>query len=146
MGVSVKEAVLAALKELILPELHLLRQEQAEIKGALTVTNKRLDDLNAQLIDQSRRIDETNKRIDKVHDVLIGRIDETNRRLDQVHLDLMTRMDELRRDVTSRIDRVHERLDGLSAAVVPWKTHEQLADRVARLEQEVAALKERLAA
>jgi hypothetical protein len=51
------EAILAGIKEMVLPELAVLRQEQAEIKASLVLTNKRLDDVNAHLMDQSRRID-----------------------------------------------------------------------------------------
>jgi len=42
---TVKEAVLAALQETILPELACLKQEQAELKATLALTNRRLDDL-----------------------------------------------------------------------------------------------------
>jgi hypothetical protein len=77
---SVKEAVLAALKELILPELQIIRQEQTEVKATLALTNKRLDDVNAHLVDQSRRIDtlgaridDTNKRLDRLYEVIVRR-------------------------------------------------------------------------
>ena len=61
---SVKEAVLEAIKELVLPELQVIKQDQAEFKVALALTNKRLNDMNAHLVDQGRQIDETNKRFD----------------------------------------------------------------------------------
>jgi len=80
---SMKEAVLAALKELVMPELQVLRLEQGEIKTTLVLTNKRLDDMNVHLLDQSRRIDavreELGGRIDAVREELSGRIDETNK-------------------------------------------------------------------
>lgn len=117
---SVKEAVLAAIKELILPELQVIKHEQAEFKVALALTNKRLDDMNAHLIDQSRRIDDTNKRIDVVHADLIGRIDATIRRIDTIHTDLLDRMDEF----AKRMDRLYE-------VIVRREEHQSLTMRVA---------------
>jgi hypothetical protein len=82
---SVKEAVLAALKELVLPELQILKLEQGELKATLGLTNKRLDDMNIHLLNQSRRIDAVREdlsgRIDETH----KRIDETNKRLDRLY-------------------------------------------------------------
>ncbi len=79
--------IVSIIKELILPELKEIRFEQKEIRTALNLTNKRLDDVNTHLADQSRRIDETNKHIDSVRDDLIGRIDavreELTARIDQ---------------------------------------------------------------
>jgi hypothetical protein len=56
--------IMTALKELVLPELKELRHEQAELRTALNLTNKRLDDINIHLADQSRRLDETNQRLE----------------------------------------------------------------------------------
>ncbi len=75
----------------------------------LEITNKRLDDLNAQLVDQSRRIDETNQRIDAIRDDLIHRIDATNQRIEAVHSDLITRID-------TTNDRLNRLLRGHRAA------------------------------
>ncbi|MDD3580092.1 MAG: hypothetical protein PHW74_03605 [Desulfobacca sp.] len=50
-----------------------LRQDVSEIKGILSLTNKRLDDVNTHLVDQSRRIDETNKRLDRLYEVIVRR-------------------------------------------------------------------------
>jgi chromosome segregation ATPase len=139
---NVKEAVLSALKELIVPELQQINQEQAEFKVALTLTNKRLDDMNAHLVDQSRRIDETNKRIDesnqridKVHADLIQRNDETNRRIEKVHSDLIMRNDETNRAIA----RLYE-------VIVRREEHQSLIERVARLEQSVEELQKHPAA
>lgn len=116
---NAKDAVLAALKELILPELQTIKREQAEFKMTLGMVNKRLDsmekrldDMNAHLVDQSRRIDETNKRIDKIHADLILRIDETNR----------------------SIARLYE-------VIVRREEHQSLLERVARLELTVEELR-----
>ena len=56
-----------------LPELKTLQQDVSEIKGILSLTNKRLDDVNTHSVDQSRRIDETNKRLDRLYEVIVRR-------------------------------------------------------------------------
>lgn len=128
---SIKEAVVSALKELVLPEL-------AELRTGLTLTNqrlddtrarlddlgKRLDDVNAHLVDQSRRIDALGGRIDAVREELGARIDALDGRLD---------------DTNKRLDRLYE-------VIVRRDEHYQLAGRLERLEVEVAELKRRLAA
>jgi chromosome segregation ATPase len=150
---QVKDAILAALKELVLPELAVLKQEQAEIRGALTLTNKRLDDLNAHLVDQSRRIDTLSGRIDAIREELggridilredlSGRIDSTNGRIDALREELGGRID----STNGRIDETNKRLDRLYEIVVRRDEHQQLTARLDRLEQEVSDLKKRLAA
>ena len=49
--------VAQTIKDILLPELEAIKQESVFI-------NKRLDSIENTLLDQSRRIDETNKRID----------------------------------------------------------------------------------
>ena len=56
-----KEVIIAVLKELILPEIEILKKDNEDIKTRLELTNKRLDDVNLHLVDHSRRIDEINK-------------------------------------------------------------------------------------
>ena len=94
---TVKEAVLAALKEIILPELQIIKTEQAEIKMGLALTNKRLDDVNSHLIDQSRRIDETNKRLDRLYEVIVRR---------EEHQDLAFRVTHLEKELAE----IHKKL------------------------------------
>jgi hypothetical protein len=43
------ESVRASIKELILPDLDRISEDSKEIKAILTLTNKRLDDVNLQL-------------------------------------------------------------------------------------------------
>jgi len=81
---DIKDAIRAAIKELMLPKIEAIRRDNQEIKARLELTNKRVDDINIHLADQSRRIDETNKKIDAVRDELLQKIDITNRRIDQV--------------------------------------------------------------
>ena len=129
------ETLKKALQEMVVPELEQIRAENAEIKVTLQLTNKRLDDINLQLADHSRRIDETNKRIDSVRDELGRKIDETNKRIDSIR-------DELGR----KIDETNDRLNRLYEVIVRRDEHEQLASRVARLEQQVSELIARSAA
>ncbi|MEJ5347572.1 MAG: hypothetical protein WHS46_02635, partial [Desulfosoma sp.] len=71
---EIKEAIRAALQELIVPELDHIRREQSQMRTHLEAVHKRLDDLNAHLVDQSRRIDgireELTQRIDRVREEL----------------------------------------------------------------------------
>jgi hypothetical protein len=57
------------------PERQVMKQAQAEMKTTLALTNKRLGDKNSHLVDQSRRIDETNKCIDNIHADLTTHMD-----------------------------------------------------------------------
>ncbi len=105
---EIGDTIKKILQELILPELETIKGENAEIKTTLVLTNKRLDDINAHLIDQSRRIDEVNKRIDVLKDEINGRIDvlrdDVNKRIDEVN----GRIDGLKDDVNKRIDKLYD--------------------------------------
>ena len=83
---DIKKAVGSVLKELIVPELNKIKDENKEIKTTLVLTNKRLDDINLHLADQSRRID-------SVREELGGKIDETNKRIDRLY-EVIVRRDE----------------------------------------------------
>ena len=85
-------------------------RENAEIKTSLGLINKRLDDMNSHLVDQSRRIDETNKRIDVVRTELTGKIEN-------VRAELTDKIDEVRTDLTGRIDATNNRIDQLTFQV-----------------------------
>ena len=124
---DIKEAMGNVLKELIVPELDKIKEENKEIKATLVLTNKRLDDINLHLADQSRRIDslrkELSERIDSVREELSERIDETNKRIDS-----------LRENLNQRIDRLYE-------VIVRRDEHYKLDQRVADLERVVNDLK-----
>jgi len=75
---EVKQAIVEALKEMVLPELKSLQSDIAQLKINQEAINtrlddliKRIDDINLHLVELSRRIDETN-----------SRIDDTNNRID----------------------------------------------------------------
>lgn len=120
---DIKETVGSVLKDLIVPELDKIKEENKEIKAILILTNKRLDDINLHLADQSRRIDESNKRID-----------ETNKRIDDLRVELRSEMAR----TNSRIDRLYE-------VIVRRDEHSKLDKRVAGLEREINELKQRAA-
>ena len=87
--------------------------------------------MNAHLVEQIRRIDD-------IH----HRIDQTNQRIDAVHTDVIARIDATNR----RLDETNDRLNRLYEVVVRREEHEGLSQRVARLEQQIAGLLERVAA
>ena len=105
-----KEGVVTAIKSFILPELKEIKDNQAKMSIRLDAVEKRLSDINGHLVDQSRRIDETNKRIDEVRTELTGRIDE-------VRTELSERIDEVRTELTGRIDATNNRIDQLTFQV-----------------------------
>ena len=108
---DVKEAVIAAFKEMILPEVKTLQQDVSEIKGILSLTNKRLDDVNTHLVDQSRRIDALSGRIDEQS----RRIDETNKRLDRLY-EVIVRREE-HEQLSVRVQRLEEAMANLEKRI-----------------------------
>ncbi|HDD44104.1 MAG TPA: hypothetical protein ENG63_04500 [Candidatus Desulfofervidus auxilii] len=94
-----KEGVVTAIKNFILPELKEIKDNQAKMSIRLDAVEKRLSDINGHLVDQSRRIDETNKRID------------------EVRTELSERIDEVRTELTGRIDVTNNRIDQLTFQV-----------------------------
>jgi len=148
--VGMRETLTEVLKDLVLPELDTLKGEVGKLGVRLDAVEKRLEDFNGRfqgmdqhLIDQSRRIDETNQRIDVMRAELIARIDKVN-------ADLTARIDKVNADLTARIDQQGVRIDGLTAQVVTLgqevaalrRDGAVMADvlrRLARLEDKVAA-------
>jgi hypothetical protein len=123
IAMEIMDAARAAITDLIVPELHRIKEENLGIKTMLSMTNKRLDDVNLHLADQSRRIDETNKRFDEV-----------NRRIDASR-------DELLRQLVEH----NKRMDRLYEVIVGRDEHSLVVERVAVLEREMSEIKRRLA-
>jgi len=143
------EALRTAIQEWIVPEFDKIRLENSEIRATLQLTNKRLDDIQAQLIEQSRRIDEMNKRIDETN----KRIDETNKRIDAVSANLLHRIEETNKridavhaDLLARLDATNQRLDRLYEVIVRRDEHQRLVMEVADLRRRIENLELRLAA
>ncbi|MEW5803437.1 MAG: hypothetical protein AB1847_15190 [bacterium] len=153
---DIMDAVRTGLKELILPELDKIKEENSQIKVAIELTNKRLDDINLHLVDQSRRIDETNKRIDEINkriDETNKRIDETNKRIDETNKridETNKRIEQVKTELIAMIDKVRtifdSRMDQLFLVVVRREDHNKLESRLTHLEEEVQKIKVKLAA
>jgi len=136
---EIMESIRTALKELILPELDKIREENREIKVRIEMTNKRLDDVNVHLADQSRRID-------TVREELGQRIDETNKRIDVVREELSQRIDETNKRMDGMSQKFDSRLDRLYEVIVRRDEHNQVVHRLTALEQDMVEIKRRLAA
>ena len=135
---EVKEALRSLIKEWIVPELEKIHLENAELRSKMDMTNKRLDDMFQVLVDQSRRIDDTNKRIDQVRTELTGRIDmvrtDLTERIDMVRTELTERIDQVRTDLALRMDETNKRIDGLQQVIVGRTEHAVLRQQVQTLE------------
>lgn len=168
---ELKETLLAVIKELVMPEVNHIKEENREIKTILSMMDKRLNDINLHLADQSRRIDDTNKRIDSLQIELSKRIDDTNKRIDSVqgglssriealHIEFNRRIDAAQSDLIDRIDKINTRIDGLSMridetnhallrffdVIVRKEEHAKLVDQVGVIEREVREIKRLTAA
>ena len=162
---EIKETVQKVLQELVLPDLGRIREDNAKILAVLDLTNKRLDDVNTHLADQSRRIDEvrseltkkideTNKKIDDVRSELTQRIDETNKKIDAVRSELTKRSDETNKkindvqmDLIKRLDANNSRIDLFFETSRTTKYElRKINDRVASLEHDVEDIRQRMVA
>ncbi|MDI6752445.1 MAG: hypothetical protein QME07_06330, partial [bacterium] len=88
VGEIIGEIIRKAIQDFILPELEVIKAENKEIRIALELTNKRLDDINIHLADQSRRIDGVRAELTKRIDDTNNKIDETNNKIDNVRMEL----------------------------------------------------------
>lgn len=140
---EIKEAIRTANKELIVPELDKVKEENLEIKTILTLTNKRLDDINGHFLDQSRRIDSMREElpdgIDTIREGLTNRIDSLRE-------ELTRRIDETNRRVETMGNKFDDRLNRLYEVIVRRDQRTQVIERVMLLEHDVAELKKKIAA
>jgi len=151
---EIKEAIRTAIKELIVPEMVKLKQENLEIKTILTLTNKRLDDINGHLIDQSRRIDalreELTKQIGSVREELTDHIrsvrEELTKHIGSVREELINRIEETNRRLEAMGNKFDDLLNRLYEVIVRRDEHTQVIERVMLLERDVAELKRQMAA
>jgi chromosome segregation ATPase len=122
-----KKAMANVLRELIIPELSKIKADINDLNVKVEFTNKRLDDINLQIVDQSRRIDtlrgELNHKIDALREDLTHRIDETNNRIDETN---------------DRINRLYE-------VIVHRDEHSGLEQKFLELEREVREIKIKIA-
>jgi len=138
-----KEGVVTAIKDFILPELKEIKNNQAKMGIRLDAVEKRLSDINGHLVDQSRRIDETNKRIDNVRAELTDKIDnvraELTDKIDEVRTELTDKIDEVRTELTDKIDEVRTELTGRIDATN--NRIDQLTFQVGKIAQEMERIK-----
>jgi len=132
---EIVEAVKKIFQDMIVPELGKIREENQKIVAILELSNKRLDDVNIHLADQSRRIDDVNKRIDEVRSELTSRLDDTNKRIDDMHSDLV-----------NRLDANNERIDRFFMTAATKEEQARNDARLFRLEQGLEEVRQRLLA
>ena len=125
---EITDAVRKIFQDMIVPELGKIREENQKIVAILELTNKRLDDVNTHLADQSRRIDE-------VRSELVSRIDDTNKRMDNMHSDLV-----------NRLDANNERIDRFFLTAATKEEQARNDARLFRLERGLDEVRQQLAA
>ncbi|MBW2154409.1 MAG: hypothetical protein JRH18_22425, partial [Deltaproteobacteria bacterium] len=89
---EIREIVQKLLQEMVIPDLGRIREENGKILAVLEVTNKRLDDVNTHLADQSRRID--------------GLRTELTGKIEDVSTGLMDKIEDVRTELTAKIEGV----------------------------------------
>ena len=139
---EIKETVKKLLQEMVVPDLSCIRDENSKILAVLEITNKRLDDVNTHLSDQSRRIDELRSELGQRIDDTNKRIDDTNKRIDDTNKSI----DDVHSDLISRIDANNARIDQFFQTSVTRNEHFKVDERLTRLENEVHAIRQQLAA
>jgi len=158
---EIAENVRRLFKEMILPELSKIQEENQKIVAILELTNKRLDDVNTHLADQSRRIDETNKRIDDVRTELTAQINDVRTELtaqindvrteltahiNEVRTELNIRMDKIHSDLVQRIDANNKRIDEFFNTAATKEAQAAMDRRLVFLERDMVEIKQRMAA
>jgi gas vesicle protein len=158
---EIAETVKRVLQEVIVPELGRIKEENHKIVAILELTNKRLDDVNTHLADQSRRIDdlrsELSQRIDDLRSELSQRIEDVSgdlmQQIKEVRAESTQRYDELSKriydihaDLINRIDANNERIDRFFLTSVSKERHDRLEKWMGHLQRDVDELKQRLAA
>jgi len=124
--VDIKEAIRSGLQELILPQLKRLEDDNLQIRTILDLTNKRLDDVNAHIVDQSRRIDalrtELKEEVHELRSELKKEIHEFRLELKEEINGLSLRMDAMNK----RLDDQGGRMDRMSEAMARREEQENL--------------------
>ena len=161
---GIEEDFRSVLQEMILPEFKQMNQlfEQTNQKRDIKIEHrddsmgKRLGDNNPHLLDQSRRIDKINARINTVRDELVVMIKKTNKRIDQINVRIdqtNERMDSMRKELvtiagknTERIDQTNHRLDRICEAIVRKEDQVRLENQFQELQSRVEYIERRVAA
>jgi peptidoglycan hydrolase CwlO-like protein len=169
---DIKETIAAALKEIIFPELQELKRDMRDLKSGQAALNTRLNDHNAHLMDQSRRLDQMRSElVEEIHQVrtelkaeihqvrteLKAEIHQVRTELKaeihQVRNELKAEIHQGRAELNSRIDHLLSELEAtnrniahLYEVIVRRDDYQQLQERVARIENQVAELRQKVAA
>ena len=85
-----------------LPRLSTQRNEEdkKELREEIGETNRRIDDTNKRIVRhirslfQQRKIDEINKRADRIREILLTKIDETDKRINSAQATLLAKIKE----------------------------------------------------
>jgi predicted phage tail protein len=144
----IQEMVMPEL-QLILPEIQAIKSENEQIKTALAVMNKRIDDMNNHLVDQSRRIDNLRVELrDEIANLRVELRDEianlrTELRDENANLkaELKNEITNLRVELRDGIDKNNMRIDRLYEVIVRRDEYEKLEIKILRLENEVAEVR-----
>jgi predicted phage tail protein len=140
---EIADAVRKIFQDMIVPELDKIREENQKIVAILELTNKRLDDVNTHLADQSRRIDdvrsELTSEISSVRSELTLQISGTRS-------ELISRMEDIHSDLVNRLDANNKRIDRFFLTAATKEEQARNDARLFRLEQGLEEVKQRLAA
>jgi len=140
---EIADAVRKIFQDMIVPELGKIREENQKIVAILELTNKRLDDVNTHLADQSRRIDdvrsELTSEISSVRSELTLQISGTRS-------ELISRMEDIHSDLVNRLDANNKRIDRFFLTAATKEEQARNDARLFRLEQGLEEVKQRLAA
>ena len=140
---EIADAVRKIFQDMIVPELGKIREENQKIVAILEITNKRLDDVNTHLADQSRRIDdvrsELTSEISSVRSELTFQISGTRS-------ELISRMEDIHSDLVNRLDANNKRIDRFFLTAATKEEQARNDARLFRLEQGLEEVKQRLAA
>ena len=147
---EIKETVQKLLQEMVVPDLSKIRDENSKILAILDLTNKRLDDVNTHLADQSRRIDDVRTELGEHIDETNKRIDDVRTELTRLFVDVRTeltlKMDKMYSDLVARIDANNERIDRFFLTSATREEQRRSDARMDRLERDVEDLRQRIAA
>ena len=139
---EIADAVRKIFQDMIVPELGKIREENQKIVAILELTNKRLDDVNTHLADQSRRIDdvrsELTSEISSVRSELTLQISGTRS-------ELMSRMEDIHSDLVNRLDANNKRIDRFFLTAATKEEQARNDARLFRLEQGLEEVRQRLA-
>ncbi len=159
--------ILEKIKEFLLPELEGIKKEVSHVKELLEITNKRIDSIEVQIADLSRRIDasreELTAKIENVREELTAKIENVREELKQdiARLDakvdrgkseLTTKIEDIRDELIERIENTRvelsqeiqaqsQRIDNIAMNMLPKERAERLEMRVERLERDVLDIK-----